>query len=454
MIDYQAIQRAHVYLRGIRVGVLEKTGNKHSIQSYSFQYESNYLETAAPIPIACAIPLRSEPYVSPYLHPFFDNMILEGWLLSYAERVFHIDKKNRFAMLMAVGRSPIGAVSVHALDGEGNEIAVLDAEPEQKHPTRTEIVEFPNQDGNCPACLKRSPKGRILHARCETELLGTSRKIKIELDAERPVDTFSKTIYGGSISGAQRKGLFSLDTKSGILSPGPEHSLYILKPDGDYPELPANEHLTMAIAKELGFVVPPFSLIHVPKLGMVFMIRRFDRVDGQQRRMEDMAQVIGESSEDKYESSNEKVAKAIRQYAAAAPLDLREFLKRLLFCFLVANADMHLKNWSLLEKLSLNGEMELSPCYDLLNTRIPIPKESVDIGLSIRGKKKNLQRSYFFKFGEEELKIDGKYLEKNFALLKQWLETVRELTARSYLTDDSKEKYIKLAEERCEILLA
>jgi serine/threonine-protein kinase HipA len=447
MIDYQKVTRAIVYLRKIPVGILEKK----SLESYSFQYSQDYLRSDQKMAIACAFPLKDGAFISRQLHPFFDNLILEGWLLAYAEKLYHIDKNNRFALLMAVGRSPIGAVSVHPLNPSDKEYLKSEQfEPEHTYPTKIEQIEFPNQGGYCPSCLKPSPKNKILHLRCASQLFGSSRKLKIEMDAEYPLETFSRTVYGGSISGAQRKGLFSL--QDATLIADPINSQYILKPDGDFPELPANEHLTMSIARELGFRIPPSALVNIPHLGFVYVIRRFDRINGVPRRMEDMAQIIGELSNDKYESSNEKVAQAIRDHAVAFPLDLNDYFRRLLFCFLIANGDMHLKNWSLLEKETLNGELDLSPCYDLLNTRLPLPRESIDMGLSLLGKKRNLQRTYFYKFALNVLKLDKKPIEKIFSELTQWIQVVEEFTRRSYLSEKSQKKYIELARERFEIL--
>ena len=445
-MDYHAIFQARIRLRNQPTGILKKL----SAAQYSFQYDLDYLKLPHCIPIACAFPLRSEPFLSPVLHPFFDNLILEGWLLSHAEKIFHIDKKNRFALLMAIGRFPIGAISVIPLDSDENE-CLLQIDPESPPPMHLEKVEFPNKDGYCPACLWPSPKGRVLHPRCSTALFGTSRKLKVEIDTENPVETFSRTIYGGSISGAQRKGLFSLDPK-GVLHSSPIDSEYILKPAGDYLELPANEHLTMAIAQEIGFPIPPFSLIKVPSLGYLFLIRRFDKTQLMSRRMEDMAQIIGKPSEDKYNSSNEKVAQSIRSHATSPPLDLGDFFKRLLFCFLIGNADMHLKNWSLLEKESLNGELDLSPCYDLLNTRLLIPREKIDIGLSILGKNRNLQRSYFYRFAVDVLQLEEKFIKKTFDDLDVWFNVIVTLVSRSYLTKNFQKKYLEIVAERLAVL--
>src|SRR5262245_53184042 len=105
-IDYNYLTRAHIYLRERWVGVLEKS----FVHKYMFSYNKDYVKDPTAIPISHSFPIAEQPYIWGELHPFFDNLILEGWLLQQAEKNFHIDKKNRFAMLMAIGRNTIGAV--------------------------------------------------------------------------------------------------------------------------------------------------------------------------------------------------------------------------------------------------------------------------------------------------------------------------------------------------------
>ncbi len=112
------------------------------------------------------------------------------------------------------------------------------------------------------------------------------------------LQTFSKTIHEGSISGAQRKGLFALQNNK--LYVNSADSTFVFKPEGDFPELPANEHLTMTAARQLKFDVPPSTLIQIDGVGLVFALKRFDRIGKYRLLLEDMAQICGESSEDKY----------------------------------------------------------------------------------------------------------------------------------------------------------
>jgi serine/threonine-protein kinase HipA len=74
----------------------------------------------------------------------------------------------------------------------------------------------------------------------------------------------------------------------------------------------------MAIAKSAGFRTPSFGIVRIDKLGLVYVIRRFDRIDGRKQLVEDMAQIIGEMTNDKYDGSYEKIATAIKKVLRSA----------------------------------------------------------------------------------------------------------------------------------------
>ena len=445
-IDYHAVTHAQVNLRNDVVGLLIK----QSAQRFSFIYNHDYLTRADALPIAATFPLRREEYLSETLHSYFDNLILEGWLLTQAEKLLHIAKGNRFAMLMATCRHTIGAVSITPLNAQGEELPGLSttslpaAESLERH-----ALTSPYSNA-CPSCLLPSPNG-AWHLRCHRDLWGTSKAVSIALDRVDPFASFSQTIHGGSISGAQRKGLFRFDRASATLIPGAAASTHILKPSGDHPDLPENEHVTMAIARRLKFNVPPFALIiSTPQVGPAFVIKRFDRISGGKLLKEDAAQLLGIASEEKYTGSNERVAAAIA--LGGSKLDLNEFFRRLMFCFVTGNGDMHLKNWALLEFPTLNGAMQLSPCYDLLNTRLALPRESIDIGLPLLGKSRKLQGSYFRTFALGKLQLVPRYVESIFAELPVWQATITDFVARSALEQYSKERYLQIVDERISAL--
>jgi serine/threonine-protein kinase HipA len=449
-IDFKAIRNAKVYLRSIEVGLLRKISD----DQYSFQYNTSYLTSSNAIAISRSFPLQDAPFLSSKLHPFFDNLITEGWLLEYTEKIFHIDKTNRFGLLMATGKAPIGAVTVEPLDEKGN--AQDNASIFQDDLSAGKLISYSNQIGNifsfCPTCFRALENGKG-HRKCVIEMWGTTKNIEIELTEERPIQLFTRVIYGGSISGAQRKGIFRLDARKGILTSTSVNAQFILKPEGEFPELPLNEHVTMAIAKTCGFNVPPFTLLKFDKLGYVFAIKRFDRTkDGTPLMAEDMGQVIQVPSSDKYDSSCERVAKNIAQYSSAPIVDLTDFFRRIVFCFLTANADMHLKNWSILENEKQMGTFSLSPCYDLLNTRLPIPNEQIDIGLPIGGKSRNLRKSYFESLAER-IKIPPNQIMKTFEDVPKWAEVARKLVPNSLLSDEFKKEYLEIIETRVATLL-
>lgn len=446
-IDFKKITTAKVCLRGEFVGKLHRV----SEEEYTFQYDINYLKKSK-IKIATNLPLKEEAYKSNKLHPFFDNMIAEGWLLHHTEKIFHIDKSNRFALLMATGKDPIGAVTVHPVDANENEIDLThlfkaDLDQQELRPYQNTVL--PNFT-RCPSCMRPAQPGTT-HSKCAVEMWNTTRKISVELDPASPLNSFARVIYGGSISGAQKKGMFRLDKSKGLLTPTPSGAQYILKPTGDYPELPQNEHVTMAIAKELEFDVPSFSIFNIEKIGVIFATKRFDRENDTPLMMEDMGQVINVPSSDKYESSCERVAKAIAQHSSAPPIDLNKFYRRLIFCYFIANADMHLKNWSLLENAKAKGTYLLSPCYDFLNTRVPIPSERIDIGLTLNGKSNNLKRTYFRDFGEK-INLSKKAIDRVFSEIDNWWKVTEDFVTHCLLAEESKEKYLEIVKSRYEIL--
>ena len=251
--------------------------------------------------------------------------------------------------------------------------------------------------------------------------------------------------------------MFRLDKSKGVLIPTPIEADYILKPDGFLKELPANEHVTMAIAKRIGLDVPPFSILQVDpedSKKLIFAIKRFDRTHRKTPLLkEDMCQINQIKSSNKYSGSYEGIAKSIQKFSSAPKIDLHKFYQRLLFCYFIANADMHLKNWSLLEnEKGSEGRFILSPCYDLLNTRLVIPKESTDIGLPLNGKQRHLQKSYFKTFGQERLKLSLNSIENTFSQINHWWEVTEDFVNASLLSKTFKEKYLEIVYKRYQIL--
>lgn len=413
---------------------------------FSFQYLSSYCEgEGSKVALSLAVPVRSEPYVSSSLLPFFDNLLFEGEQLRLIEKQYSLTRQSvvdRFRLLMLMGQTTLSVVSVLPfVDGEiyefSHELETLDA------PRELYGVQAAYKDA-CPICLLVSSKP---HSSCVKALWGTTKEIQIEAFADEPQNIFKAIVLGQSLSGAQKKALFGLN-RSGILrrSESPTH---ILKPEGEFEEMPANEHLTMAAARFLNFKVPASGLFRVEGIpGFLYVTRRFDRGPaGQVWAFEDMAQLSQELAEDKDRASMELVAETIEKFASSPAIEFADFFRRTLFCFLTGNGDMHLKNWGLLYDLNLSLR-KLAPVYDYLNVRASFPQEQVEMILPIGGKSRQLTRDDFYKFGLDVLRLNRAYIDKTFQSLATWVDCLSEFAERSALSRGRKERYLRVVQER------
>ncbi|MBB3841892.1 serine/threonine protein kinase HipA of HipAB toxin-antitoxin module [Runella defluvii] len=119
------------------------------------------------------------------------------------------------------------------------------------------------------------------------------------------------------------------------------------------------------------------------------------------------------------------------------------------FCFITGNADMHLKNFSLVR--FDNGEVALSPVYDLVSTKLAMPEDLEESALTINGKKNRLKRA---DFGELALKlgIPVKSSERVYDKFAKKQLVMLELIGQSFLPDAMKEEYAQMLIERIERL--
>lgn len=169
---------------------------------------------------------------------------------------------------------------------------------------------------------------------------------------------------------------------------------YILKPPTSrYPHLPEVEDLTMHLATLAKLPTVPHGLLRLEGGALAYVTRRVDRVKRQKRAMEDMCQLTGRLTENKYDGSHEQVAKALLQYSANPGLDVVNYYELVLFSFLTGNADMHLKNFSLLQTPGLG--YGLAPAYDLVATALVNPADTEELALTLNGKKRRLRQTDF-----------------------------------------------------------
>ena len=120
----------------------------------------------------------------------------------------------------------------------------------------------------------------------------------------------------------------------------------------------------------------------------------------------------------------------------------------ILFSFLTGNNDMHLKNFSMIEGPS--GWM-LAPAYDLLNVSIILPDDDEELALTLERKKKKLQLNQFKRFGRN-LKLTDKQIEGVFKRVRLFKPRAFNLVDSSFLSDEMKDKYKDLMNERFERL--
>jgi serine/threonine-protein kinase HipA len=275
------------------------------------------------------------------LPPFFSNLLpeREGVLRDYLAQRAGISPEREFPLLWLVGADLPGAVV--AEDSEGQPLPP----PEEKSATR-------------------------------------------EVNKEE--------ILRFSLAGVQLK--FSAVGRGGkqlrIPVQGRDGQWIVKLPSPRFPKVPENEFAMMTLAREVGIDVPDFGLIPVSAIGNLppefaedktnaYFIRRFDRgPDGERIHTEDFNQIYGQYPEKKYEEHGYTgMAKDI--WALLGAKGLTEFIRRIIFNAAIGNADMHLKNWSLLYR---DGRTPgLAPGYDYVSTMRYLPERG--LGLPLAGTK-------------------------------------------------------------------
>jgi serine/threonine-protein kinase HipA len=219
-------------------------------------------------------------------------------------------------------------------------------------------------------------------------LFDTPRAPSIEIDPEQ-LHLFGLQMAGRvSVSGVQSKLALSLSNDRSTMRVVAGKTNYLLKPQTtEYPDLPQNEHLTMCIARLLGLQIPTLGLVELSNASTALVIRRFDRTnDGRRIPMEDFCQLAELPPAEKYSGSVELCAKIIRKYSSVPRLDLLQLFRVSLISWWLGNGDLHLKNLSMLT--GENGPT-LSPTYDLVNTSILIPNDTM--ALTLDGKRDRIK---------------------------------------------------------------
>ncbi|MEI6846899.1 MAG: HipA domain-containing protein [Chlorobiaceae bacterium] len=222
---------------------------------------------------------------------------------------------------------------------------------------------------------------------------------------------------------------------------------YILKPPSEiYPQLSEIEDLTMHMAEVVQIDTVPHCLIRMQSRNLAYLTRRIDRSKNGKVHMEDMCQITERLTEEKYNGSYEQIAKAVRRYSANPGLDVIKLFEMVLFCFLTGNADMHLKNFSLID-IPEKGGITLAPAYDMVATALVNPKDKEDLALTLNGKKKRITLNDFKK-AFSSLSVDEKVQDRMFKKFRHAIPVWNTLLENSFLDHKMQSAYKQLILEK------
>jgi len=328
--DPKTLNALSVKLYGRSVGVINRlAGDRHL-----FNFEQDYVDDPNRPTLSLSfkgqeggLAVATRP-VAVRLPPFFSNLLPEGHLRSYLAARAGVKEQREFFLLAALGEDLPGAVAIAPFSGDSD--------------LRQHTEERTHDKGESDKTLRFS-------------LAGVQLKFSAIMEASGGL-----TIRADGLGGS-----------------------WIVKlPSSRFPAVPENEHVMLELARSIGIVVPENRLVNVTEIaglpadagrmeGKALAVKRFDRApSGERIHMEDFAQVFGLFPDDKYEhKSYANIASVL--WAETGEEGAYEFVRRLVFSVLIGNADMHLKNWSLL--YPDRRTPVLSPAYDLVATLSYLP---------------------------------------------------------------------------------
>lgn len=328
-----------VFLHRSRIGTLVRLADDHTLLTFDAEYQEGINRPVLSLSFkgehGGLINPSSRPSVR--LPPFFSNLLPEKdtRFREYLAMRAGVNPAREFPLLGALGADLAGAVTVRHIDDK----------------------DFPELGSS-----------------------GESREVSTGSGDEiSPVLRFS-------LAGVQLKFSAIEKASEGLTIPadGMGGSWIVKLPSTVFPAVPQNEFTIMELARAIGIDVPQTQIVALKSIqglpdvtrlieSEAFAIRRFDRATtGERVHIEDFAQVVGVYPEEKYERVTfSAIAKVLADETTDE--DVTEFIRRLVFSIVVGNADMHLKNWSLIYRDFRTPS--LSPAYDLVST-IPYPTEN------------------------------------------------------------------------------
>jgi serine/threonine-protein kinase HipA len=339
--DPKALNALTVHLHKRRIGVINRLGGDRCL----FSFEQDYMDNPNRPTLSLSFKGQAGGLVYPTravvarLPVFFSNLLPEGHLREYLATHAGVKPRREFFLLAILGEDLPGALTVTPVDQTGKSVAAVEGKRDR------------------------------------------------EEHAPEPVFRFS-------LAGVQLKFSALMEASGGLTIPaGGKGGSWVVKlPSGRFAAVPENEYTMMSLARETGIEVPPMELVNMSDIrglpadagameGKALAVKRFDRgTRGESTHMEDFAQVFGIYPEDKYHRhSYANIASVL--WAETGEVGTYEFLRRLVFSVLIGNADMHLKNWSLL--YPDRRTPVLSPAYDFVSTLPYLPGD--ELALSFGG---------------------------------------------------------------------
>lgn len=335
-----------VYLGDQRAGTLaqDDTG------ALTFLYTKDYLCTTKPQKISVSMPLREQPYPDRITRPYFSGLLPDERARQRLASALGVSEGNAFGLLEIIGGECAGALSLYPTG--------------QKPPVFDSIGIEELTDNRLEPILEK------LRSR---PLLGGEDGVRL------------------SLAGAQDKLAVCVDGETIGLAKGGRTTTHILKPfiealDGTV----ENEMFCMRLAARMKISTPEVGMRTVGKIAFI-LVERYDRVkreDGEIIRIhqEDFCQALSIPPELKYEKEGGPgVARSLSliQSATARPgADRLTFIRRMIFHYLIGNADAHAKNFALLYRDSVP---DLAPAYDVLCTAA-YPRIAKDMAMAIGGR--------------------------------------------------------------------
>ena len=310
----------------------------------------------------------------------------------------------------------------------------------------------------CLCCYKPLKVGEIdFHKTCSRRMFGTSVPPQLSY-IRKEIDKLALVVIEKSVTvtGVQAKLSMDLEkdeygnpqrlTIVGVLG------RYILKPQTErFLALPEVEDLTMHLAEIAHIETVPHSLIRFKDGELNYITRRIDRTDdGKKIAMEDFCQIAGLLTEQKYQGSYEYLASLVKQYSDISGLDLTNYWEQVIFSWIVGNADMHMKNFSLVR--DEKGKYRLSPTYDQVSTALVMPEDAEELALPLQGFKMKLM-PFDFVYAMTDSGLDAGVAEKLLLRFQKYRQRWFDCIDSSFITEEQKTQFKTIIASRLNTLL-